>query len=208
MIKSLCVAATLVLAMALFGVAPASATTFHIKSCLKEGKECKTSSVGTTIEAKSEITFKEKEEKTENKCTLTLSAKVADATTEKAGDDMTLSITKAAFTECSGTEVEATGLPWTAEADATEFEEKGALELFTYKFTTLFLGCKYEVIGFDDVLSYFVNAPSYWLTLVVGSVKETTNGFFCWPLLKVRNDSVTPLLIDPNYTSANTMVVG
>jgi hypothetical protein len=207
MIKSLYVATSLVLAMALFGVAPASATTFHIKSCLKEGKECKTSSVGTTFEAKSEITFK-KEEKLENKCILTLSAKVDDATTEKAGDDMALSITKASFTECSATGVEATGLPWKAEADAPEFEEKGAIELFPYKFKTTVLGCVYEVTAVDLMLSYFVNAPSFWLNLDVGSVKETTGGFFCWPLLNLRYDPVTPLLNDPNYTNANTLVVG
>lgn len=207
MIKSLCVAASLVLAMALFGAAPASATTFHIKSCLKEGKECKTSSVGSVIESKAEITFKHGE-KTENKCTLALSAKVTDATTEKAGDDMALSVTKAVFSACSSTAVEAAGLPWAEEVDAAEFEENGAaMELFTYKFKTAF--CNYEVnLIPDTMLAYFVNAPSYWLILEVGSVVDTTSGNpFCW-LLDLRSDDVTPTLNDPNYTSANTVVVG
>jgi hypothetical protein len=209
MIKSLCVAASLVLAIVLFGAAPASASTFHIKSCLKEGKECKTSSVGTTIEAKSEMTF-EKEETLEDKCILTLTAKVTDPTTEKAGDDMALSIFKAAFTECSGSAIEVTGLPWEINADAKEFEETGAMEIWPFEFKTFFLGCEYEAKiapEADTLLSYFVNAPSYWLTLDVGHVKDRTGNPFCW-LLKLRYDDVVPLLNDPKYTSANTVVVG
>lgn len=208
MIKLLGVAVSLVLALALLGAVPASATTFQIKSCLKEGKACKTSSVGTTIEAKSVITFKE-EEKTENECTLALTAKVTDPTTEKAGDNMALSVTKAVFSGCSSTGVEAEGLPWAVEADATEFEENGgALEMFDFKYTSFF-GCKYEVIGEPDtMLSYFVSTPSYWLILEVGSVLEPEFSAFCWPLLNLRYDPVTPLLNDPGYASANTLVVG
>jgi hypothetical protein len=192
------------------GAASASATTYHIKSCLKEGKECKTSSVGTTFESKSEITFS-KEEKVENKCTLTLSAKVTDPTTEKAGDNMAFSVTKATFSGCSSSAVEPTGLPWTIDADATEFAANGALEIWPFTFTTALLGCKYESLPppeKDTFLSFFVNEPSFWLTLEVGSVVDTTSGNpFCW-LLKLRYDPVTPLLNDPNYATANTMVIG
>jgi hypothetical protein len=200
----ICVVVAALLGMLAFAAVPATATTYHIKSCMKETEECKTSTVGSEFEITSKEFVLEAEGKVEDKCNVTLKGKVVDATTEKSGDEMEMSITSAKFTECTNGAVEANGLPWKEAVDATEYESAGSIEI-PMKFTRN--GCLYEVTNIvDTVLQFVINKPGSTEIIDKGAVARFTGS--CKSLLTVFQRDFVRLLGDANLPGADNLMIG
>jgi len=200
----LCVAVAALLGVLVFAAAPAAATTYHIKSCMTGTEECKTTTAGSEFEITSTEFVLEAEGKVDDKCNATLKGKVVDATTEKSGDQMEMSITSAKFTECTSGAVEASGLPWKEAVDATEYESTGAIEI-PMRFTKG--GCLYETTQIvDTVLQYVFNNPKFTEIIDKGGVFKLTGS--CKNLLTVFERSFWKLLGDAGLSGANNLMIG
>lgn len=200
----LCVAVAALLGMLALAAAPAAANTYHIKSCMTGTEECKTTTAGSEFEITSKEFKIEAEGKVEDKCTMTLKGKVVDATTEKAGDEMEMSITSAKFTECTNGAVEANGLPWKEAVDAAEYETAGALEI-PMKITKS--GCLYETTAIvDTVLQYVFNLPGGTEIVDKGTMAKITGK--CRNLHVINAKSFWELLSDANLSGATNLMIG
>ncbi len=200
----LCVVVAALLGMLAFAAVPAAATTYHIKSCMKETEECKTATAGSEFEITSKEFVLEAEGKVDDKCNVTLKGKVVDATTEKSGDAMEMSITSAKFTECTNGAVEPSGLPWKEAVDATEYESAGSLEI-PMKFTKG--GCLYETTAIvDTVLQFIINKPGSSEIIDKGGVVRVTGK--CKLLLTVFQRDFVRLLGDANLPGADNLMIG
>jgi hypothetical protein len=128
--------ASALLVLAVAGISPAAAAV-HVESCMEKEKECKTSTVGTTFETVSkDFTIKEGETVLD-KCELTTTHEVKDASSESAIDPIEVVTTKAVFSSCSGSEgmLKATGVPWKWTTTQSEWEKSHVTELGGYGFT-------------------------------------------------------------------------
>ncbi len=200
----LCVAVAALLGVLVFAAAPAAATTYHIKSCMTGTEECKTTTAGSEFEITSKEFVLEAEGKVDDKCSMTLKGKVVDATTEKSGDRMEMSITSAKFTECTNGAVEANGLPWKEAVDATEYESSGSLEI-PMKITKG--GCLYETTALvDTVLQFIINKPGFSEIIDKGGLFKITGK--CASLLKFFEKGFVDLLGDANLSGADNLMIG
>jgi hypothetical protein len=204
MFKFTCSVGGLVLALLAFAVSPAGAA-IHIESCMKEETECKTASVGTTFKLTSKEFFieTEKEKEVLDKCNnVSLSGKVTDPTSEKAGDPLSYSITAVTYSECSSVGLKASNLPWTVTTDEPTLKETGKMEV------------QNELINTSDGCAYVEVAPNDLLKTKWESGKILDEGY----LKKELGSCLLPLwwfkvtyhvseVSDPNLAGATGLVV-
>jgi hypothetical protein len=198
-------------ALAMGVVAPAFATTYHVKTCM-ENEECKTSSVGTTYEGSTkEFLVEDEKEKVINKCSLSLKNKVGDPTTEKKGDNIELSVTGVKLSECTTSAIEPLGLPWVAAFDAPEYESTGDYEREKFELKTWFGNCVYNLES--GLLAHYVleqtsvvNRVEY--TKVKGVLGlEGEPGIFCSSLYRFKFTVSVNLISDPGLPGAAYMEI-
>jgi hypothetical protein len=196
---------------------PLSATYFaksvapplHIESCMtEEGTNCKTATVGTTFEeTTAAIVFKgegEGEEPPNAECSATTNGKITDATSEKAGDEMEVSITKVSLSECTGATVTAGGLPWSAGADIPAFKVDGKFEYRAYLVTDG--NCAFQVSPTDRLFYEWDAGTRRWLDL--GELKvQPLQPAGCFRLMDVEATLRSVSISDPNLPEALSLAV-
>jgi hypothetical protein len=195
-----------IVVLAIVGVSSAVASV-HIETCMKNLEECKTSTPGTTFATSGgtiEVEGMEGEEK--DVCTVATKGEVVDPTSEKAGDEMKLSITSAEFTKCTLGELKPTGLPWVVETDAPTYEKEHQFSNFRLKFTS-WTGCKYEEDPpFDTMFEKIVNASPRSFILGSGLMVKAEEQFGCWILRKVHTLMPIVSISDSNLLGSNLCI--
>lgn len=201
MFKSVCLASALALsALALAGLTPAAAAV-HVESCMEKEKECKTATVGTTYETVSKE-FLLGEKGSRDKCELTTTHEVKDATSENSKDPLEVTTTKATFSNCSGEEgtLKATGLPWKLTTNTAEWEASHTVELMGYGFTGFF--CEWVLNAPNDLVRENLD------TRVVTGNMLGQGSVACALLLIPVNHALAMVSVnDPKLTGAKDVVV-
>jgi hypothetical protein len=173
---------------------------------MKEETECKAASVGTTFKATStEFAIEsEKEKEVLDKCkSVSLSGKVTDPTSEKAGDPLTYTITGATYSECTAFALDANALPWTVSTDEPTFKTTGAMEEQNVLITAG-NGCDYVEAAPNHILK--VKRDAGGKVLEEGFLKKETGACFA-SLWWIKTTYHVSEVNDPSLAGATGLIV-